>query len=139
MDGLRKYGPLMMLMIMSLSFACLAVDAYCETSEAILQCQSVSDALMVDDIDLDQYDYGVLSVKHHSCTYDFVRMYVDMAISSDLLKANISHDLKIGLVRRHVPGDSSFSWVNYVWTFHVLNKDNGIDCNAVIPLFFCPC
>ena len=128
-----------MLMIMSLSFTCLAVDAYCDTSDAILQCQSVSDSLMVDDIDLDQYDCHVVAVKHHSRIFDYVKLYVDMSISSDLSKAQIPHDLKIGLVRRYLPGDSSFSWVNYVWAFHVLNRDNGIDSNAVMPLFFCPC
>ena len=135
MNGIRKYGSLLMLMIMSLSFACLAVDAYCETSEAILQCQSVSDSLMVDDIDLDQYECDVLSVRHQSRTSGFVRVHADMSISSDLAKAKISRDLKIGLVRRYSPEDSSFSWVNYVWTFHVINN-NGSDCNAVIPFIF---
>jgi hypothetical protein len=139
MDGLRKYGPIVMLMIMSLSFACLAANAYCGTNEAISQCQSVSDSLVVDDIDLDQYDYHVVTVKHHSHIADYVKAYANMSIPFDLSKAKISHDLKIGLVRRYSPGDCSFSWVNYAWTFHILNRDNGIDCNAVIPLFFCPC
>ncbi len=129
----------MMLMIMSLSFACLAVDAYCEASESILQCQAYSDSFVVDDIDLDQYDCDFMSVRHYVRAYELVRIQTDMAISSDLAKAKISHDLKIGLVRRYSPGDGNLSGVNYAWTFHVLNSNNGIDCNAVIPLFFCIC
>lgn len=125
----------MMLIIMSLTFVCLAVDTYCEAGDAILQCQAFSDSLVVDDIDLDQYDCDFMSFRHFSRAYQLVRIQTDMAISSDLAKAKISHDLKIGLVRRYSPGDSAFSWVNYVQTFHVLNN-NGIDCNAVIPLFF---
>lgn len=139
MDGLRKYGPLMMLIIMSLSFSCLAVDSYCEASEVVMQCHNFSDSLVVDDIDLDQYECDFMSIRHYCRAYDLVRMHTDMAISSDLAKAKISHDLKIGLVRRYSPGDGNLSGVNYVWTFHVLNKNNGIGCNTAIPLFFCIC
>lgn len=136
MDKLRKYGSLLMLMMMSVSFVCLVLDAYCETSDAITQCQSSSDSLMVDDIDFDQSDCSLLSLKKHSMVFNSVRVNAVDMIAANYSVAKISDDLKLGLVRRYDPREDGFSGVDCTRMFPITIENNGLAFKSLAVVFF---
>ncbi len=132
----RKYGSILMLIILSISYVCLTLDAYCESSDAIVQCQSVSDSLMVDDIDFDCVDGLISPIMRHNVNCECFRICPTESIASDYVKAKMSDELKLGLVRRYLPQDDNSSWVNSVFMFPIKIKNNGIDLKTSLAVIF---
>lgn len=111
---LCTYCPTLMLAVAGLFLACLVFDEYRDANQSVCISASILDSFSIDDVDLDENELDVAPaekiVRRSSSFNPLPILHLGFCISTNAI---MSKDMKLGLVRRYLPRNFDFSWVNY--------------------------